>query len=241
MFMDQYLATPFTICWFDFVNDIVDNAVKTGYLIISVRHDLLLLYTTYNIGEEWVLTPYRWVIAINKSFSEIQLSKTENLTLRRFGVDFSELNESKVNIAVYEMKNGLRMKMSKESEKVVLATLNFFLYLFSCKNISTKTHHPPKRLNKKRIKSGRPPVIQHKTLQITLPSNALRSTSNKHASGIMPFHLCRGHFKTYTKEKPLFGHIVGRYWWQPQARGRKKVGVVTKDYDVKADPELEPA
>ena len=39
--------------------------------------------------------------------------------------------------------------------------------------------------------------------------------------------------KTYTKENPLFGRIVGRIWWQPHIRGNKDQGLILKDYDVK--------
>jgi len=48
-------------------------------------------------------------------------------------------------------------------------------------------------------------------------------------------HLCRGHFKEYTKEKPLFGKYTGTYWWQPTMRGNKKKGVIHKDYEVVAN------
>jgi len=44
--------------------------------------------------------------------------------------------------------------------------------------------------------------------------------------------LFRGHFKTYTKDKPLFGKLVGKYWFKPHARGNKKKGVVVKDYSL---------
>lgn len=45
-------------------------------------------------------------------------------------------------------------------------------------------------------------------------------------------HLCRGHFKEYTEQNPLFGRHVGRYWWQPCVRGKKEKGIIAKDYIV---------
>lgn len=45
-------------------------------------------------------------------------------------------------------------------------------------------------------------------------------------------HICRGHFKTYTEEKPLFGSITGTYWWANQVRGSKERGEVKKRYQV---------
>jgi len=31
-------------------------------------------------------------------------------------------------------------------------------------------------------------------------------------------NLCRGHFKTYTEERKLFGKVAGRFFWRPQDR-----------------------
>jgi hypothetical protein len=45
-------------------------------------------------------------------------------------------------------------------------------------------------------------------------------------------HLCRGHFKTYTDDNPLFGKHVGKYYWQPSIRGKNKKGIVAKDYSL---------
>ncbi len=48
-------------------------------------------------------------------------------------------------------------------------------------------------------------------------------------------HICRGHFKTYTSEAPLFGRVTGTYWWADQVRGWAEEGVVGKDYRVRVD------
>ena len=45
-------------------------------------------------------------------------------------------------------------------------------------------------------------------------------------------HVCRGHFKTYTSERPLFGSVTGTYWWPAMVRGSSSVGVIEKDYRV---------
>lgn len=47
------------------------------------------------------------------------------------------------------------------------------------------------------------------------------------------FHWCRGHFKYYTKERPLFGRVSGPVWTPSHTRGDAKKGVVFKDYIVK--------
>lgn len=48
----------------------------------------------------------------------------------------------------------------------------------------------------------------------------------------LPLHAVRGHFKTYTSDRPLFGHYVGRYWWPAHARGKAENGEIRKSYEV---------
>lgn len=43
-------------------------------------------------------------------------------------------------------------------------------------------------------------------------------------------HLVRGHFKTYSTDRPLFGSIVGTFWWSQQFRGDENVGIVEHVY-----------
>jgi hypothetical protein len=111
-----------------------------------------------------------------------------------------------------------------------LYVIRSVLLLLSCKNIGTEKQEPPVALNKKRQKAGKQPLFTYHTLVL--------KPFGKHQESIPRdlwnnrIHLMRGHFKTYTEEKPLFGHIIGRFWWQPCVRGRNKRGVVMKDYEV---------
>lgn len=47
-----------------------------------------------------------------------------------------------------------------------------------------------------------------------------------------PAHLVRGHFKTYTPDRPLFGQHVGTYWWSWHGRGDEAHGSVDHKYVV---------
>jgi len=111
--------------------------------------------------------------------------------------------------------------------------VNFFLLMINSKNITTTDNSPPVRLNKKRIKNNKQPLFTYKTLVIKPTGKKQEAQA---AQGIWEnrIHLCRGHFKTFTKDKPLFGRVTGRYWWQPSVRGNKAKGVITKDYIVNA-------
>jgi hypothetical protein len=49
----------------------------------------------------------------------------------------------------------------------------------------------------------------------------------------MALNMCRGHFKTYVSEGPLFGKYTGTYWRDQFMRGDSRSGVVLKDYKIK--------
>jgi hypothetical protein len=113
-----------------------------------------------------------------------------------------------------------------------LTILNLSLLLLSCKNIGTEKNYPPEALNKKRLKHHKQPLFTYHTL-VLKPVGKKQESIPRHLWENR-IHLCRGHFKTYTEDKPLFGHITGRFWWQPSVRGRNRDGIVMKDYVVEA-------
>lgn len=46
----------------------------------------------------------------------------------------------------------------------------------------------------------------------------------------MALHRVRGHFKTFTADRPLLGQHVGTYWWGWQIRGKAENGINVSDY-----------
>lgn len=83
-------------------------------------------------------------------------------------------------------------------------------------------------------KHGRPPVI-FKTLEIDPMREVLRREGQAETTGLKrALHICRGHFSTYTPERPLFGKIAGQFWVPAHVRGRSSEGVVSKEYAVRA-------
>lgn len=108
------------------------------------------------------------------------------------------------------------------------------LNVLSCKNVHLSMVDPPRALNKKRVKNGKLPLYRYHVLEVDLGAGRAQSgKAPRGNAGIMPVHLCRGHFKEYTEERPLFGRVTGRFWWQPCARGNAQRGVVIKDYKIR--------
>lgn len=103
-----------------------------------------------------------------------------------------------------------------------------------CKNITLEdAPGPPPRLAKKRAKLGRRPFVEHKILRIGQIREALHS-SGAQTDIKMALHMCRGHFKNYTPERPLFGKHTGSFWHDAHLRGSKDVGEIHKSYQVTA-------
>jgi hypothetical protein len=116
-----------------------------------------------------------------------------------------------------------------------LADLNVvqtILKLLHCKNIRTSKVEPSQKLNKKRVKKGKEPAYSYEILNIIRLGITSGDPYGENNEGNTRLHLCRGHFKEYTDDRPLFGKHTGRYWWEPQVRGKLKNGLVEKDYNI---------
>jgi hypothetical protein len=104
--------------------------------------------------------------------------------------------------------------------------------LMNCKNVTTKERN----LNLARSgrqKRNREPQVKYRTIQLP-GSQPNRGSSSRKLSGPtdISVHRVRGHFKTFTTEKPLLGRHVGTYWWGWQVRGNAENGVVVSDYKI---------
>jgi hypothetical protein len=105
-----------------------------------------------------------------------------------------------------------------------------------CRNVERVANHVSHKLNKKRVARNVEPLYKFHTLKIApmqrIIDQAAQSYRGSKTGITMALHKVRGHFKTYTPEKPLMGHAVGSWFWGPIQRGSKKRGVVVKEYEV---------
>ncbi|MFR9754053.1 hypothetical protein ACL02S_23850 [Nocardia sp. 004] len=125
-----------------------------------------------------------------------------------------------------------------QGAQVSMPTLPAFMAIaiMNCRNtevIETRDRSREARRPKKGSTRPSKPLIHH---EITLPGSPPRLGSGAGAPGLgggpAPWHLVRGHFKTYTDEAPLMGKHVGTYWWQPAVRGDRQHGVIQSSYNV---------
>lgn len=107
----------------------------------------------------------------------------------------------------------------------------FAISLTHCKNVEMvdEEEHVSRQVRRHKERRGEP-LLTYKVLKVR-PSKSGRSAATE-SGELTALHTCRGHFKTYTDEAPLFGHITGTYWWSDHVRGSIKAGAVVKDYEV---------
>lgn len=111
------------------------------------------------------------------------------------------------------------------------------LMMLGCRNIATAAHDNDPKQVRRAVKrhGGTPDSYRYHTL-VVRPAGA-KSDAPAQAIGIMPRHVCRGHFAEYGPEFGkglLFGKYAGRFYMPPCVKGRKENGVVEKDYAVAA-------
>ena len=136
---------------------------------------------------------------------------------------------------IAEMTPG-QHKLFSEVIVQACAPMWFALALCHAKNVSqtdiTNTVGPPAKW----LRRMKQPHITYRTLQIEAAKKTLRDVGKSDEVGFAKaLHLVRGHFATYTADKPLFGHTVGTVWKPSHVRGDLKNGAIIKDYSIKAD------
>ena len=118
----------------------------------------------------------------------------------------------------------------------VLMTLSFL----NCRNVQTRTEEAPLGLQKKWRKRHDRDLVRYEVLDINPMKTTLESEGEIGTKGLRhALHVCRGHFKTYTPEKPLLGRASGTFWWADHVRGNKEYGEIVKDYAVHTEADDE--
>jgi hypothetical protein len=146
----------------------------------------------------------------------------------------AEADEAEGDLAEVEAKLDELLMGIMESEILYPALLTHSL--LNCRNVETETKAPPAKLSKRHQRKRGRPMVTFKTLKVNPMGR--RSSGGGGGGGVdlgggqTALHIVRGHFKTYTADRPLLGKHVGTYWWSANVRGSIDNGVVVKDYEV---------
>jgi len=217
------IGLPYDLCWFDcFLPYFRQN--RCGFLLELLRPPIFQIFQFAKHREQalWVHDGLAWLVSPNKPLFEID----NNI----FGIQKG--GESATVWPKPILQNHWRELFPNMNGIIIL---NSLLIVLNCKNIVLKKEHPDRKLNLARAKKGKPPLFAYHTLHVKVPTMRTEADGEDADSGrTQRVHLCRGHFKTYTEDKPLFGKYTGRYWWPWMVRGDKKKGLVIKDYNIEA-------
>jgi hypothetical protein len=105
------------------------------------------------------------------------------------------------------------------------------LSFLHCKNVDVIEAGGEKRTRTGKRK--RHSIIRHHTLNIVPMQRVLAKEGRSETEGLSSaLHICRGHFKDFSRGAGLFGKHRGLYWWESQVRGKAEHGEVRKDYNV---------
>jgi hypothetical protein len=118
-----------------------------------------------------------------------------------------------------------------ENTKGLTASVIMALGLINCRNVTTKEtgRVTARRSGAQKRRGEKSREIRYNT--IVLPGGGTESDGHGGARATA-LHRVRGHFKTFTADRPLMGKHVGTYWWGWQVRGSAEHGTVVSDYQL---------
>lgn len=102
-----------------------------------------------------------------------------------------------------------------------------------CKNVGMEPSPVSQFENRAWKAKHRFPLLRYERVVIEPMRKVLHREGGVGEHGLRKaLHICRGHFATYTEERPLFGRVTGTFWKAQHLRGTAESGAVVKDYSV---------
>jgi hypothetical protein len=219
MYLSEYMKLPYDTIYIDyFCDDHKANpevrASKIAAILSKVNEKEMMLYLfcCHYATKKWIASPVIYQIRIGENF--------ENTT------------GNVMQFCLLPTDNKM-LKTMAEEDRGEFTILSSFLLLLNCKNIAPIIISPSRKINSCRRRKGKQELFTYKTLQIKLPGTKQDRGESQPTGDHNRIHFCRGHFKEYTEDQPLFGKITGLWWWQPHVRGQNRDGIVLKDYQIK--------
>lgn len=118
-------------------------------------------------------------------------------------------------------------------ESYLLEPLLLTLSFLHCKNVTRREVAQPAFEQRTWRAKHKRPLVRYHVLDIEPMREVLRTEGRSDEVGLKrALHICRGHFVSYSPDKPLFGKVSGTFWKPQHIRGSKKRGLVVKDYRV---------
>jgi hypothetical protein len=254
----KYIKAPYNNCWFDWdyeydaggPYDKKAPASKRGILLRDFSCGemplyIAILFCYFDEYKQWSLSPSFFYLSPGIELRYNDIFKKFAASHGAVGNEMANYVSSHKNMHWMCVPMFDESKYSREDRGKFVAntlmdahadieTISGGMILMNCKNIGTDKVRPSLKLNKKRKKNGKVELFTYHVLKIKTSKSGKHEDGTVLTGGHYRHHFCRGHFKEYTEEKPLFGRFTGMYWWDAHLRGRNKKGFVYKDYEVEA-------
>lgn len=214
---------------------------KDYYAFVSKNHSRWVAdFTLFQLYEGEVFGPvWGWKQVLDRS-GKIHLDENGE-TVNFFGPLDEELILNLIKRAERE-KRDIREVTDEVADSCLpfLHTAALTIAFLHTKNIQFEEQElgawkPRTRAQKKRGEQELP-SLTYKTLIVKSIKKAIQvAREETGAKGSRSLHFVRGHFHTYTEEKPLFGKkgLVGEYFIPFHSRGNANIGRTVKDYEVR--------
>lgn len=115
----------------------------------------------------------------------------------------------------------------------------FALGMVNARNVQIEHVVPQPKISRKFERKHDRPLVRYG--KIILPAKTRAAVdivqARKAAGETLPLHLRRGHTKTYTEERPLFGQHVGEFFWDWAVVGDPRAGINVNTYEVRPPDE----
>ena len=130
------------------------------------------------------------------------------------------------------LENSQRWEELKASVFTLMLPFFWSFGFMHCKNVSLDPQAVSRQARRQAERRGIPlldcRVLNIEPMRLVLADEGrLAEVGPKKA-----LHICRGHFKTYSEDRPLFGKVAGTFWWEGSVRTSLTRGKVDKEYLV---------
>ena len=129
------------------------------------------------------------------------------------------------------------MQLARETYSAICGSLAAMQVLGSGGLVAAVGDSLKQKLVRQAKKRMAPPTYGWRHHTIVVKPNEAKANENVYIDlndeeTMLPYHAVRAHYATYTKERPLFGKYVGRFYVPAHFRGKPENGFVTKDYKI---------
>lgn len=209
-----------------FPNVISNGAVAKAKWFIAIT----LFIETPGLGPAPV---WEWIICINADGTPVIDRDPVREGYGTSGINYPLLPDLRRYIFGPERPPARYYNIQSET-LTYLHPLLLSIVFMHCKNIELRKETPPPALVKKQARKHGIKLHSYHVLEIAPIKKIIEASRNGQTGIRQALHRCRGHFKTYSEERPLLGRATGTFFWAEHIRGSKDRGEREKGYNVEA-------